>query len=239
MPVAVVVGVLIAGACGNGSDTARATITSPKNGSEVRGNVVSLGLKAEHITITKADGDTSGKTGHVHVFIDRQPVAVGAVIPKEAGIVHSADLPVVLMGLTTGTHHLAVVLGDGVHHRLPGDVVRRTVKVLGPAIDASAPATVATGQPVVITVRTQGFDVVPANGDTTGTSGHLHVFVDRDPTPAGQSIPKEAGIIHSAATTIEVPGLAPGEHVLWVVAGNGIHVPFAPRVIDKLTVTVT
>ncbi|MGH9190331.1 MAG: DUF4399 domain-containing protein, partial [Acidimicrobiales bacterium] len=78
-----------------------------------------------------------------------------------------------------------------------------------------------------------------ADGDRSGKSGHLHVFVDRPPTPAGQAIPVEPGIIHSAATTIEVPGLAPGEHTLWVVAGDGTHVPLDPSVMDKLTVTVS
>jgi hypothetical protein len=77
-----------------------------------------------------------------------------------------------------------------------------------------------------------------ANGDTSGKTGHLHLFVDRDPTPAGQPIPKEAGIIHTTETTVNVPGLAAGEHTIWVVAGDGNHVPLTPPVTARLTVNV-
>jgi len=51
--------------------------------------------------------------------------------------------------------------------------------------------------------------MVKADGDTSGRTGHLHLFVDREPTAAGQAIPVEAGIIHSAETRIEVTNLAP------------------------------
>ena len=67
-----------------------------------------------------------------------------------------------------------------------------------------------------------------ADGDTSGRTEHVHVFVDREPTPAGRATPVEAGIIHSAETRIEVPNLVPGEHTLWVVAGDGTHSPLTP-----------
>ena len=91
---------------------------------------------------------------------------------------------------------------------------------------------------MVLTVKVEGVTLVKADGDTSGRTGHLHVFVDRDPTAAGQPIPKEAGVIHTTDTTISVPDLGPGEHTLWVVLGDGNHVPFAPAVLDKVTVTV-
>ncbi|HEX7275999.1 MAG TPA: DUF4399 domain-containing protein [Acidimicrobiales bacterium] len=215
------------------------SIVGPAAGTVVEGNVVSLDLASTGITIVKADGDTSGRSGHYHVFIDRDPVAPGAVIPVEAGIVHSADDPVVLTGLGIGTHRLSVIIGDGTHARLGSTVAETTVDVRGPSIDASAPATSPAGQPVVVTVKVEGLAIVAADGDTSGTTGHLHVFVDRDPTPAGQPIPVEAGIIHTTATTIPVADLAPGPHTLWVVAGDGLHNPLAPRVMDKVTVTVS
>ena len=43
----------------------------PRHRRLVKGNVVSLDLASTGLTIVKADGDTSGKTGHYHVFIDR------------------------------------------------------------------------------------------------------------------------------------------------------------------------
>lgn len=235
---------LTAAACGDKAKTTaelgpRLAIASPSTGTTVKGNIVSLDMTASGISIVKADGDTSGKTGHFHVFIDREPVAAGATIPKEAGIVHSAEDPITITGLSVGQHRFVVVFGDGNHTRLGTVKAETRVTVSGPSVDASAPATVAAGQPVTVTVKVEGVTLVKADGDTSGATGHVHVFVDRDPTATGQAIPVEAGIIHSASTTIEVPGLAKGDHTLWVVLGDGNHKPFEPRVGDKLTVTVT
>ncbi len=215
------------------------SIVAPTAGTAVKGNVVALDMTSSGLTIVKADGDKSGKTGHYHVFIDRDPVAPGAVIPVEAGIVHSADDPMVLTGLGKGAHRLAVVVGDGAHARLGTAMAETTVNVEGPSVDASAPATSAAGQPVVLTVKVDGLSLVKADGDTSGATGHLHVFIDRDPTPAGQPIPVEAGIIHTTETTISVPDLAAGAHTFTVVAGDGTHSPLNPRVMDKVSVTVT
>jgi hypothetical protein len=240
---AVMVVAVLTAACSGGGSAKNAAqtlrITSPARGTSVQGNVVSLAFGVAGITLVKADGDTSGRTGHFHVFVDREPVAAGQVIPKEAGIVHSAENPLKLTGLSVGRHRLVVVLGDGTHRRVGSARTETTVTVDGPSVDATAPATSAAGQPVVLTVKVEGVTLIKADGDASGRTGHLHVFVDRDPTAAGQPIPKEAGIIHTTDTTIAVPDLAPGEHTLWVVLGNGNHVPFAPAVLDKVTVTVT
>ncbi len=215
------------------------TITSPTAGTSVGGNVVSLDVEASGLEIVKADGDRSGNTGHYHVFIDKDPVAAGETIPREAGIVHSTDDPMILSGLPIGSHRLVVVFGDGTHARIGDASAETTVDVKGPSIDATAPATATVGQAVKVETKVDGFSLIKADGDRSAKTGHLHVFVDRAPTAAGQPIPLEAGIIHSAAPSIEVPGLAAGEHTLWVVAGDGTHVPFEPRVMDKVTVTVS
>jgi hypothetical protein len=215
------------------------SIASPADGASIKGNVVALDVHVTGVTIVKANGDTSGATGHYHVFIDRDPPAAGTVIPKEAGIVHTAENPISLTGLTTGMHRLVVVVGDGAHRRIGDAEAAVTVNVQGPALQASVPTPITAGQPVVITAQVQGVQLVEANGDTSGTTGHLHVFVDRDPTPAGQAVPKGVpGIIHSANTTIPLSGLTPGDHTVWVVLGNGAHVPFDPPVETKLTFTV-
>jgi hypothetical protein len=213
-------------------------IASPATGSARRGNVVTLDLTVTGLTIVKADGDTSGRTGHFHVFIDREPVAAGATIPKEPGIVHSADDPLTIAGLKIGVHRFVVVLGNGAHQRIGDARAETTVMVDGPSLDATAPATVAAGRPVPVQVAVQGVTLVKADGDTSGKTGHVHLFIDRDPTPAGMPIPKEDGIIHSADSTIPIPGLAAGEHVIWVVLGDGNHFPFDPLVADRITVTV-
>lgn len=222
--------------CGDSQDSL--DIVAPVAGSTVKGNVVSLDLDAEGVIIVKADGDSSGRTGHYHVFIDRDPVAAGTPIPNEPGIVHTTADPIVLPGLGVGIHRFVVVYGDGEHVRIGRAQAETTVEVIGPSLDATAPVTSSVGQPVVVNVKVEGFTIVKADGDTSGRTGHLHVFVDREPTPAGQAIPVEAGVIHSADTRIAVGNLAPGEHILSVVAGDGAHVPFNPRVMDEVTVTV-
>lgn len=231
---------LVSGACAADRELPRADITAPTSGVQVRGNVLTLDLKATGIDIVKADGDTSGRTGHFHIFIDKKPVDVGQVIPKEPGIVHTADNPVKIYGLTTGKHNAVVVIGDGTHRRLgsASKTIHFTVK--GPSVHASVPASNPAGQPVVVTVQVQGVQLVKANGDTSGKTGHLHLFIDRDPTPANESIPKPAdgSIIHTADTSIPVPNLAKGEHTIWVVLGNGAHEPWNPPVMDKITFTV-
>jgi hypothetical protein len=240
---------VLLGACGDDDskeETAPRTaaeslaIVSPAEGASIKGNVVTLDVEPRDIAIVKPDGDTSGRTGHYHVFIDRDAVAPGEVIPREAGVVHTADDPITITGLAPGSHRLVVVYGNGVHARIGTAEAERTVLVEGPSVKASAPATVAAGQPVTVTMEVDGLSLVKADGDTSGRSGHLHLFVDTPPTPAGQPIPLgDARIIHTADTTATIPDLPPGEHTIWVVAGDGTHVPLAAGVKDKVTVTVT
>ena len=195
--------------------------------------------KRHDIQIVKADGDTSGATGHFHVFIDKEPVAEGATIDVAAGIVHSTDDPLKITGLKTGEHKLTVVLGNGVHQRIGTAEDSVDVTVEGPTVDATAPATATAGQPISVEAVVEGVQLVKADGDTSGKTGHLHVFIDKEPV-AGQAIPVgDPMIIHSATSPISVPALTAGPHTIWVVVGNGNHIAFDPLVADKLTVTVS
>jgi hypothetical protein len=225
------------------------TISEPKDGAEIKGNVIDLKVEVEGIQIVKADGDTSGKTGHFHVFIDKDPVDIGEVVPREAGIIHSADNPIQITGLTKGSHTLTVVVGDGAHKRLalPDDDEAEAsveVEVEGPSVDASAPAEIAAGAELTIDVKVDGVTLVGADKDQgpAGTTGHLHVIVDPATAPAanGQPIPKDERNIHTTETSIKIATslLTPGEHTIWIVLGDKSHIPFAPLVADKITVTV-
>lgn len=93
---------------------------------KVEGDTAVLTMRVGGITIVAPDGDTSGKSGHFHVFIDREPLKEGETIPKEAGIVHSADNPIRVPGLSPGKHELTVVVGDGNHQRIHGDIEAET-----------------------------------------------------------------------------------------------------------------
>ena len=216
------------------------SIEAPADGAHIAGNVVTLELKVAGVEIVAADGDTSGETGHLHVFIDKEPVAVGAVIPKEAGVIHSVDNPLVVPGLSIGDHTLSVVVGDGTHTRIDVEVAKVAVHVDGPSLDATAPATLAAGNDLAIDVAVAGVTLVKADGDASGSTGHLHAFVDTAPVAPGELIPTgNPLIIHSATAPIVVKGLAPGEHTIWIVLGDGTHTAFKASVRDKVTVTVT
>ncbi|HWB71155.1 MAG TPA: DUF4399 domain-containing protein [Egibacteraceae bacterium] len=93
--------------------------------------------------------------------------------------------------------------------------------------------------PVTLQVEVSGFDLVPADGDTSGETGHLHAFVDREPTPPGEPIPTgQDDIIHFAQTSLQLEDLEPGEHRVTVVAGDGTHMPFEAAASDDVTFTV-
>jgi hypothetical protein len=247
LAIVLAIAALVGTACGDKVDddagpnpNAAVRLQGPPTGTVVKGNVVTLRVSATGTRIVKADGDTSGRTAHYHVFIDRPPVEPGDVIPVARDVIHTAVAPIMLTGLTVGDHQIYVVLGDGTHHRLGRSFVHTSVHVKGPSIQASGPATAQMGAPVPIEVKTEGVRLAPANGDASGNTGHLHVFIDRAPSPAGEPIPRADNVIHTAENKIEIPAFTTlGEHTLWVVLGDGNHVPFAPPVMDKLTVIVS
>jgi Domain of unknown function (DUF4399)/Family of unknown function (DUF6130) len=222
------------------ASTVALQIKSPAPGTEVKGNVVVLDLAVEGVTIQPANGDTSGKTGHLHVFIDRAPVPVGQVIPKEPGVIHTTDNPVTVAGLTPGKHKLAVAIGDGAHRSMSHTPAEVEVTVLGPAVEATAPASAPAGQPVTIQLKATGVTIVGANGDTSGKTGHFHLFVDRLPVAPGALIPTgDPDIIHTTETSVQLKDLAAGDHVVWVVIGDGVHRALDPPVRAKVMFSVT
>lgn len=213
-------------------------ITEPADGATVQGNVVDLNLEGAGIRVVAADGDTSGRSGHYHVFIDRPPVPFGRVIPQERDIVHASTSPIRLTGLPPGPHRLAVVLGDGAHRRIGRRGPTVTVNVAGPSVRADVLPETPAGQPVVLSVRADGVSVVPPDAPAPAGAGHLDVFVNRDPTAADQPVPMERGIVHTGDQTIAIQDLPAGEHFVWVVLVDGQHRRVDPFVADRVTVRV-
>jgi hypothetical protein len=217
-------------------------ISSPQQGARVRGNVVNLDVEAQGIAIKPADGDTSGRSGHFHVFVDKPAVAVGETIPMERGVIHSATEPIPVTGLSVGRHKLTVVLGDGAHTRITDELAEVEVDVAGPSVISTAPAQAAAATGFNIETQVEGVQLAPAAADsgTPGTTGHLHVIIDPSspPTADGQPIPNDPTHIHTAEKSHKVTGLAPGQHTIWVVLGDKAHVPFNPLVADRVVVTV-
>lgn len=206
----------------------------------VEGNVVTIPVTVEGIEIVPADGDKSGDSGHFHVFVDRDPVDEGDTMPVERGVVHTADNPIKVWGLETGEHTFTVVLGDGAHERIHGEIEEEvTVSVEGPSVTATPTV---SGSDVNIALASEGVEIKAADGDTSGESGHYHLLVDpATPPKGGEVIPAavENKIVHTAEDGAEITGLAKGQHTIWVVVGDGTHKAFDPPVMDKLTVTIT
>src|SRR5688500_15875810 len=92
------------GCGGDNQDDVHLAMTRPEPKVTVEGNVVDLDLAASNIAIVKADGNRTGRSGHFHVFVDKDPVKQGELIPVAPGVIHSADDPVRVAGLTRGTH---------------------------------------------------------------------------------------------------------------------------------------
>jgi hypothetical protein len=220
------------------------SISSPAPGTQVKGNVVELQVQAQGIEIKPADGDTSGASGHFHVFVDRDPVAPGEAIPMERGILHSAESLIQVPGLTLGRHKLTVVLGDGAHNRIGEAIADVEVEVQGPTLTiADAPAEVPAGASVLFHAQVEGIQLVPAEQDqgAPGTTGHLHLFINppRPPTADGQPIPLDRRHSHTADMEFDIRRLPGGrEYTFWVVLGDKAHVPYNPLVADRVVVNV-
>jgi hypothetical protein len=234
---------MLSGACAGTEPESEVSLEIQGAPSFVEGNVISLPVSTQNFDIVAADGDTSGESGHYHVFIDREPVDVGEAIPKEAGVVHSAESPVKLYGMSVGEHKLTVVLGDGTHKRVGEDIQPSvTVDVRGPSVHGSAPATLDEGKGLEVSLESEDVEIVKPDGDESGKTGHYHVLVDpKNPPKAGETIPapEEGKVYHSPEDKVTVEGLEKGEHTLWIVLGDGLHNAFKPAVMDKLVVTVT
>ena len=82
--------------------------------------------------------------------------------------------------------------------------------------------------------------IVPA-GDLTEGTGHHHLYLNAELTPADQPVPTVPGsIVHmgDASSTYVFTDVEPGEYTLIAVVADGVHVPLQPWVVDTVTFTV-
>ena len=96
------------------------------------------------------------------------------------------------------------------------------------------------GPDLTVTLSVTGGSIVPA-GDTTSGTGHHHLYLDADLTPASQPVPSVPGsIVHmgDASSTYTFSGVESGEHRVIAVVADGVHVPLQPWVVDTVHVVV-
>ena len=94
--------------------------------------------------------------------------------------------------------------------------------------------------PNVTVELTSTVDIKPA-GDVTPGSGHHHLILDVDVSPAGVPIPPTDGVIvhmGDGSSTYTFEGLEPGEHRIIAVVADFAHIPLDPWVVDTVTFTV-
>ncbi len=97
------------------------------------------------------------------------------------------------------------------------------------------------GPDVRVVLGSSGIEIEPVEEGIQGT-GHHHIFVNEDATPAGQVIPANVeGIIHLGDGSAEyvIEGLAPGEYRLIAVLADLMHIPLDPPAQDTVHITVT
>ena len=82
--------------------------------------------------------------------------------------------------------------------------------------------------------------ILPA-GDLTEGTGHHHLYLNAELTPADQPVPTVPGsIVHmgDASSSYTFEDVEPGEYTLIAVVADGVHVPLQPWVVDTVTFTV-
>ena len=103
-----------------------------------------------------------------------------------------------------------------------------------------ADAALVTGPEVRVLLAARGVEIAPAADEREGTAHH-HLFVDRDHTPLGDTIPSGVpGILHlgRGQTEFLLQGLGAGEHTVIAVLADRAHVPIYPPALDTVRFTV-
>jgi hypothetical protein len=111
----------------------------------------------------------------------------------------------------------------------------RSVEIVEPA-----DAALVTGPEVRVLLAARGVEIAPASDEREGTAHH-HLFVDRDLTPPGDTIPSGVtGILHlgRGQTEFLLQGLGAGEHTVIAVLADRAHVPLDPPALDTVRFTV-
>lgn len=116
----------------------------------------------------------------------------------------------------------------------------RTPAPAGAKVTITSPANGAVVKsPVTVTFAIEGMTLAPA-GTNDPNTGHHHVLVDADIPALDQPIPKDAQHVHFGQGQTEGQlELAPGQHTLQLLLGDGNHVPHDPPVAsEQVSITV-
>lgn len=130
---------------------------------------------------------------------------------------------------------LAPLLGAGLAACAEEPAAAPRVEILAPEDGA-----VVDGPDVRVELGASGVEIAPATEHRPGTAHH-HLFVDRDLTPPGDTIPSGvSGILHlgRGQTEFTLRDVEPGEHRVIAVLADWNHVPLEPLAADTVRFTV-
>ena len=142
----------------------------------------------------------------------------------------------VLSGCTTAATGISTtVTADGT----PTTTTAQTTTSATAPAEASMTVTYELkGRTITVEVEPVGFVIEYDRLDTSGRTGHVHLFIDSDPPAPGENVPLgQDDIIHST-TNVLTATLAAGEHFLWVVAADGDDNALVPPEPVRIDVTV-
>lgn len=78
------------------------------------------------------------------------------------------------------------------------------------------------GNTFELSAKADNLEIAPAS-DGNEDAAHFHLFIDRDPTEVGDTIPAERNVIHFATPELRVWGLTKGQHDFVLVLGDTAH----------------
>jgi uncharacterized protein DUF4399 len=95
------------------------------------------------------------------------------------------------------------------------------------------------GKPFRVWFGLRNMGVAP-KGVTFPNTGHHHLLIDTDLSPADQEIPSDRNHLHfGAGETETMVDLPPGKHTLQLLMGDDKHIPHNPPLHSKkITITV-
>ena len=183
-------------------------------------------MAVENLTLEPA-GEVKPGYGHLHIMVNQPCVAPGEVIIKDATHLHYGQgQNETTLDLLPGDYTLCLQAADGAHLALDAtSVVSVTVgNYTAPIVAFVAPTNGMTvTSPFSVTMSVENLTLEPA-GEPKAGSGHLHITVNGDCTPAGEVIIKDDTHLHygqgQSEATLTLPA---GIHKLCLQAADGAH----------------
>ena len=215
------------------------SIEQPLTASTVVGPDVEVRWSAQGLQVAAADGQQVPGVGHFHLILldgadATLDLAPGQPIGRSDRMVHTTETRHTFTGLNPGDYTLYLVVGDGLHvptEPLISAVAHFTVVTLA-FLEPAEGATV-WGNIVRARWLSEGVSIQDADGQRVEGVAHYHLILvgRRDAKlalPAGEPIGQGERSVHTTGSAHVFESVRPGPDTLFLVLGDGQHVPGNP-----------